>query len=781
MPIDIGELRGIISLQDNFSAPANSVSKQLGLMSESFGAVTKAAGLIAGAVGAAGGAIVALGVHGSAVADVKDAFGELARGAGAAADVMLGRLRDGTLGTISNFDLMKLANRALGTGLIKSSEDMGTLAAGAKLLADRTGGDTKEAFETLTSAMASGRTAQLKQLGLFVDSKVAVEAYASKLGKSVSDLNDHERATALSQGALSALKRELEASGGKAADFGDNIDRGKVAVQNLVDDLSVAIATSPVLAAGMNAMGEALQRAFGGSSQDVVKTLMGFVNQFGIGLVQAGQVAVSFGTFVLQAFQGAKAVFNAVFETLFSGIGKFSSMLADLAEKATTIPGIGSSFQGLATNFRGAADVANSLAIGFGVLTDDAVRSSDAIGAGGAVINEALAGVEAQMRKAMETGAELTTASEGVATGLRNVGESAGLSSEQIKAMEEATRRGQEAMFDSGEAIATTFEDLQQRLTLANQSGLELRLSEIEIARQREMEGLQRWAFEVPAVYERVTAMVEELYGRQAAAAEASFAEQALAAEVSYLSQIDQARVAYVQAVANYAALVQSGTASYAALAAAKAAATHAEIELDKMAQAARLNSLMVVSDSASSILRSLFGKSKSAAIAAAIIDTIAAVVKTLAAYPFPFSLIPAAAAAAAGYAQIAKIRSTDAGFQEGTPGTAFVDFGRGSTEILHGKEAVVTEAQGQSVAGMVADAIRDASGQGGGGGTTLHFAPVVNIGLDASLASQTEQQLLDKAAARVVKDINDRAASMMNGLDQWKRGQGLERATSGR
>jgi len=287
-------------------------------MSESFGAVTKAAGLIGGAVTAAGAAIVALGVHGSAVADVKDAFGELTRGAGEAADVMLGKLREGTLGTISNFDLMKLANKALGTGLITSSQDMGTLAAGAKLLADRTGGDTKEAFETLTSAMASGRTAQLKQLGLFVDSKVAVEAFALKLGKSVSDLTDHQRATALSQGALSALKKELEASGGKAADFSDNIDRAKVFVENFVDNLSVAIATSPVVAAGMEAMGKALTDAFGGKQQDAVKTLTELVGKFAIGLTYVGQVGVVAGTVIVTAWSALQTQVLAVL-TVFAG------------------------------------------------------------------------------------------------------------------------------------------------------------------------------------------------------------------------------------------------------------------------------------------------------------------------------------------------------------------------------------------------------------------------------------------------------------------------------
>src|SRR5262245_26952895 len=143
MAIDVGELRGIITLSDQFSGPIDKVSKALGITSESFGAVTKFAALASAAVVGTTAAIVALGSRGAEVADVKGSFEQLAAAMGQSADVMLNEMQKGTLGTITNFDLMQLANKALGAGLIKSSEDMGTLAAGAQLLADRTGGDTK--------------------------------------------------------------------------------------------------------------------------------------------------------------------------------------------------------------------------------------------------------------------------------------------------------------------------------------------------------------------------------------------------------------------------------------------------------------------------------------------------------------------------------------------------------------------------------------------------------------------------------------------------------------
>jgi hypothetical protein len=147
------------------------------------------------------------------------------------------------------------------------------------------------------------------------------------------------------------------------------------------------------------------------------------------------------------------------------------------------------------------------------------------------------------------------------------------------------------------------------------------------------------------------------------------------------------------------------------------AALAAAQKNVDDAKTQAAIRNGVLIAESAASVLRSLFGKSKAAAIAAAIIDTLASIVKTLAAYPWPWSLAPAAAAAAAGYAEVNKIRSQEAGFRTGTPGTSFVDFGRGSMEMLHGQEAIVTRGQADSVAAMVRSAINEANRRGGGAG----------------------------------------------------------------
>jgi hypothetical protein len=717
MAISIGELRGIISLQDSFSGPANQVAKGLGFMSESFGAVTKFAGLTVGAITGATAAIVALGTHGADVADVRAAFEGLTQRAGESAAVMLGELQKGTLGTINNFELMKLANTALGTGLVKSSADMGTLASGAKLLADRTGGDTAEAFKTLTSAMATGRTGGLKQLGLFVDTKVAVENYAKSLGVSVGDLTDSQRAQALAAATLDKLKAELKAAGPAALDFGDNIKRGQVFVENLTNDLGEAIATSPVLKAAFDSIGTALQDAFGGKQQSTVQILMEWVNKFAIGLTYAGQAGTVAATVLVTVWYAVKTAILAVL-TAVTAVGTgLVGFVAGVAELGSHIPIVGEKVKGFA---EGANALAQGLLAATGSMAEQTAEAAKGVVGNSDLhrtidkVGGALIVMREKMTEALGAEALLLATTVDTTNGLADTGDAAELTAAQIKAMEDATRAGQEAIHDMAEEAAEKFRALQEEMTLANMTGLERRLADIEVARQKEIAGLQFIAFAYPAMYEEMVAMVTEKHGQMTAAALQSFADQAGAAASAGATTRAEGEKNLAAAKKAYAELQATGKATFQQLQTAHAAVKKAEMDLDALAAAAKMKQFEMIASSAAGILRSLFGKSKAAAIAAAIIDTFAAIAKTLAAYPWPFNLIPAAAAAAAGWAQVNAIRSTDAGFAQGTPGMGFEDFGRGTATVLHGDEAVVTRGQGEGLADMVLNAVRQGQGDGG-------------------------------------------------------------------
>jgi len=100
--------------------------------------------------------------------------------------------------------------------------------------------------------------------------------------------------------------------------------------------------------------------------------------------------------------------------------------------------------------------------------------------------------------------------------------------------------------------------------------------------------------------------------------------------------------------------------------------------------------------------LAQLGGKFKVFALAEAVISTALSVARALAGPPpFPFSIPQAIAAGIAGAVQIATISST--GFQRGTPGLDFQDFGRESVVAVHGREAIIPEGGGNELASQIA------------------------------------------------------------------------------
>jgi len=109
------------------------------------------------------------------------------------------------------------------------------------------------------------------------------------------------------------------------------------------------------------------------------------------------------------------------------------------------------------------------------------------------------------------------------------------------------------------------------------------------------------------------------------------------------------------------------------------------------------------------------FEASKALAIATAIMNTYQGATKALATYPFPFGLIAAAAAVAAGMAQVAAIRSQQySGRQLGGP-------------VMGGRSYIVGENGPELFTPNTTGGITRNSDLGGGGSTNINFTIVAN------------------------------------------------------
>ena len=711
MAISIGELRGVLTLQDRFSQPAQNVGKQLGFMSESFRTVTQVTGIAAAAVTGTTAAIIALGHRGGEIANVRDSFGSLSAAIGQSGDRMLEVSKNKTKGLISDFDLMAAGNQAMLLGLPVTEQSLGTMAEAATVLGRAMKQDAGKSLQDLTTALGRSSPLILDNLGLTVKVGEANQAYGRELGKSTGELTEAEKKMAFYNAAMTAAQQKTEELGGIQLTFRDRIQRARVAAENFVDGLSVGVATSPVFAAGMDAVGEAVERAFGGRQQQAIQSVLGFLEGFAIGLVQAGQVGVEVARFIHNAWHGLQLIFNQVLGDLLGGLGGIVDGVALVLEAHAQIPGIGRLYEGAAATVRGVAADIEHLAGGFRAQAADALKAAGETNAGYDKVKGVLGEVETAMRGAMGANRDMGAAAADTAKATAELGEETGRASEASARLAEQNRRAWEeyarAQEEAAVQIADRTRQLEEELALANAEGLEKRLLDIQFQRDEELRGIEGLKVGYQEQYAELVEMINQKYAEMGAAAQRQHTSIAAGAdELGFKTRAALEETA-LHAQETYERMLESGLFTTDTLRAAYEAAEEAKRQATGKTETYQLTAAEAVVQGTVEIFGVLGQKYKAAAIAGAIISTYQAIAKALASAPWPWSLALAAGAAATGWANVDRIRSSDAGWRLGTPGTEFRDFGRESLELLHGPEAVVTVAQGESLAGMVEQGIR--------------------------------------------------------------------------
>lgn len=213
----------------------------------SFQDYATAATVAAGAVAGIAAGVSALGARGADINDLRGNFGQLTSAIGIDSVGALNALRESFAGTVSDAELMKMANQAMAAGLKPTQEELTRLADAARILADRTGTDATTAFHTLAEAMATGRTRGAELLVGTIDNAKAVQDYAEKLGVEASKLSEADKAKAAAIAMDERLKAVIAESGRATSDFGDQVAASKVKLTNFVDGISEWVASSPAI------------------------------------------------------------------------------------------------------------------------------------------------------------------------------------------------------------------------------------------------------------------------------------------------------------------------------------------------------------------------------------------------------------------------------------------------------------------------------------------------------------------------------------------------------
>lgn len=261
-----------------------------------------------------------LTLHGAAVDDVAENFAHLTANAGVLGDKLLGTLRQGTHGTIDDFELMKGVNQDLAAGLNLTDVQFGTLSKGAFALAQATGGDVKTALETMNDAMVTGRTKALALLTGKIDLTDAEKKFAEQLGTTKDHLSDEGKLEAARAAILDSVSAATARLGEQTDGLDERVAQAQTAWANFENELGRTIATSPVIMAGLDGIRDALQQAFGGKQDDLVRAIASRIDDAAIALVDFAQSGLTAVELVEKSFHALQNVFGDTVQVI-SGLG----------------------------------------------------------------------------------------------------------------------------------------------------------------------------------------------------------------------------------------------------------------------------------------------------------------------------------------------------------------------------------------------------------------------------------------------------------------------------
>jgi hypothetical protein len=332
--LDIGSLTGDITIEDNANGVLSSISSRIEDLARDFESsarsITASAHEMGGGANEAGGewslfggvlddvfgswpAKIAEGVllrdmvheliavvkegaiefskTGSEVDDVEKAFQRLS-GSVENADGILAQMRKGTVGTITDFNLMKEANKLLEAGVIADAKSFGVMTEAARVLSRSGLGTLPDVLAQLDRGMQTGLLRGPLLKSLHIDLTKVEADYATALGHTGEKLSAQGKLLADRGGLLTAFKDKVKEAGFQETSLGEKIDQARTAAANWTNDLAKAIARSPEVNAAYDAIKAALVRAFGSDSQTMLEKIVGWVNRIADAAREYGPIVV---------------------------------------------------------------------------------------------------------------------------------------------------------------------------------------------------------------------------------------------------------------------------------------------------------------------------------------------------------------------------------------------------------------------------------------------------------------------------------------------------------
>lgn len=282
--IDIGTLTGTLELEDQLSPLITKIEGNLhhfaDAVTDTFGTAGIVVGGFVAVVVGLGAAIIGLGEKGSTLNDVEASFNRLAESAGTTGDVLRENLSEGVRGTVGDMTLMQTTTRLLSSGMKLTGEEAKLMGEASRALGKATGTDAAGGLSILSGALTTGRVRALQAQGVIVDLKGAEGAFAKTLGVTASELSREGKLHADRNAILQATQTWVDRVGVSELSFKERILQTRVALEEWGASLAKSVAASPNVLAAYDAIKDAIVRAFGGDSQSLLNTIVGWVNNF---------------------------------------------------------------------------------------------------------------------------------------------------------------------------------------------------------------------------------------------------------------------------------------------------------------------------------------------------------------------------------------------------------------------------------------------------------------------------------------------------------------------
>ena len=176
-------------------------------------------------------------VQGAQIERLQESSQMMARSVGLDMDDIVEAVREASMGTVSDLDIMTSATKAMMLGVGGSAEELGQLMEVAAIRGRAMGLSTTQAFNDIVTGIGRQSKMILDNLGIVLNLEQVYGDYARSIGKTVEQLSDLEKKQAMVNAVIADTQDLIKESGGLIEDNAAKWEKMLAAEKNYWDEV----------------------------------------------------------------------------------------------------------------------------------------------------------------------------------------------------------------------------------------------------------------------------------------------------------------------------------------------------------------------------------------------------------------------------------------------------------------------------------------------------------------------------------------------------------------